>query len=45
MARGSFLVSRAAAAVLIEQGTGGDIVYVVSKNAVFAGPNNVAYGA
>jgi len=24
---------------------GGDIVYVVSKNAVFAGPSNVAYGA
>jgi rhamnulose-1-phosphate aldolase/alcohol dehydrogenase len=45
MARGSFLVSRAAAGVLIEQGTGGDIVYVASKNAVFAGPNNVAYGS
>ena len=24
---------------------GGDIVYIVSKNAFFAGPNNVAYGA
>ncbi|MBI5287350.1 MAG: bifunctional rhamnulose-1-phosphate aldolase/short-chain dehydrogenase [Chloroflexi bacterium] len=45
MARGSFLVSRAAARVMIEQGRGGDLVYVVSKNAVFAGPNNVAYGA
>ena len=45
MARGSFLVSRATARVMIEQGRGGDIVYVVSKNAVFAGPNNVAYGA
>jgi rhamnulose-1-phosphate aldolase/alcohol dehydrogenase len=45
MARGSFLVSRAAARVMIEQGRGGDIVYIVSKNAVFAGPNNVAYGA
>ena len=45
MARGSFLVSRAAARVMIEQGRGGDIVYVVSKNAVFAGPNNIAYGA
>jgi rhamnulose-1-phosphate aldolase/alcohol dehydrogenase len=45
MARGSFLVSRAAARTLIEQGTGGDIVYVVSKNAVFAGPDNVAYGS
>ena len=45
MARGSFLVSRAAASVLIDQGVGGDIVYIVSKNAVFAGPNNVAYGS
>ncbi|MDA8291905.1 MAG: bifunctional aldolase/short-chain dehydrogenase [Actinomycetota bacterium] len=45
MARGSFLVSREAARVMIEQGIGGDIVYVVSKNSVFAGPNNVAYGA
>ncbi len=45
MARGSFLVSREAARVLVEQAMGGDIVYVVSKNAVFAGPANVAYGA
>ena len=45
MARGSFLVSRATTSVLIEQGIGGDIVYIVSKNAMFAGPNNVAYGA
>jgi len=45
MARGSFLVSREAARILIEQGMGGDLVYIVSKNAFFAGPNNVAYGA
>ncbi|WP_163510827.1 bifunctional aldolase/short-chain dehydrogenase [Fodinicola acaciae] len=45
MARGSFLVSRAATAVMVAQGLGGDIVYVSSKNGVFAGPNNVAYGA
>ncbi|WP_245670075.1 bifunctional aldolase/short-chain dehydrogenase [Micromonospora mirobrigensis] len=45
MARGSFLVAREAARVLIDQGMGGDLVYVVSKNAVFAGPNNLAYGA
>jgi rhamnulose-1-phosphate aldolase/alcohol dehydrogenase len=45
MARGSFLVSRAAARVMIDQGIGGDIVYISSKNGVFAGPNNVAYGA
>jgi rhamnulose-1-phosphate aldolase/alcohol dehydrogenase len=45
MAKGSFLVSREAARIMIEQGIGGDIVYISSKNAVFAGPNNVAYGA
>jgi rhamnulose-1-phosphate aldolase/alcohol dehydrogenase len=45
MARGSFLVSREAARVMIEQGLGGDIVYIASKNAVFAGPNNIAYSA
>ncbi|HEY2672770.1 MAG TPA: bifunctional aldolase/short-chain dehydrogenase [Rugosimonospora sp.] len=45
MARGSFLVARAAAGVMAEQGMGGDIVYIASKNGVFAGPNNVAYGA
>ncbi len=45
MARGSFLVSREAARVMIAQDLGGDIVYVVSKNSVVAGPNNVGYGA
>lgn len=45
MARGSFLVSRAAASILIEQGMGGDIVYISSKNSLFAGPNNIAYSA
>jgi rhamnulose-1-phosphate aldolase/alcohol dehydrogenase len=45
MARGSFLVSREAARILIDQDMGGDLVYIVSKNALFAGPNNVAYGA
>ncbi|WP_034264839.1 bifunctional rhamnulose-1-phosphate aldolase/short-chain dehydrogenase [Actinospica robiniae] len=45
MARGSFLVSREAARVLIAQRLGGDIVYIASKNSVFAGPNNIAYSA
>jgi rhamnulose-1-phosphate aldolase/alcohol dehydrogenase len=45
MAKGSFLVSRAAAKVLIEQKLGGDIIYISSKNSVFAGPNNIAYSA
>ncbi|WP_405503111.1 bifunctional aldolase/short-chain dehydrogenase [Streptomyces niveus] len=45
MARGSFLVSREAARVMTGQRMGGDIVYITSKNAVFAGPNNIAYSA
>ncbi|MFJ3394244.1 bifunctional aldolase/short-chain dehydrogenase [Leifsonia aquatica] len=45
MAKGSFLVSRAAAKVLIDQKLGGDIVYISSKNSIFAGPNNIAYSA
>ncbi|GAA2572662.1 bifunctional aldolase/short-chain dehydrogenase [Streptomyces lienomycini] len=45
MARGSFLVSREAARVMTAQQLGGDIVYIASKNAVFAGPNNIAYSA
>jgi rhamnulose-1-phosphate aldolase/alcohol dehydrogenase len=45
LARGAFLVSRAGARMMIAAGIGGDIVYVVSKNAVAAGPKNVAYGS
>jgi rhamnulose-1-phosphate aldolase/alcohol dehydrogenase len=45
MAKGSFLVSREAARIMRQQGMGGDIVYISSKNSVFAGPNNVAYSA
>ena len=45
MPRGSFLVSHESARVMVEQDLGGDIVYIVGTNAVFAGPNNVAYAA
>ncbi|QOR70128.1 bifunctional aldolase/short-chain dehydrogenase [Ruania alkalisoli] len=45
MARGSFLVAREAARALIAQKLGGDIVYIASKNSLFAGPNNIAYSA
>jgi len=45
MAKGSFLVSKAAAKVLIEQEMGGDVIYISSKNSIFAGPNNIAYSA
>jgi len=45
MARGSFLVSREAVRVMRAQNSGGDIVYISSKNSLFAGANNLAYGA
>jgi rhamnulose-1-phosphate aldolase len=45
MAKGSFLVAKATAPILIEQQMGGDVVYIASKNSVFAGPNNIAYSA
>ena len=45
MAKGSFLVSQAAARAMIDQRLGGDIVYIASKNALVAGPDNLAYGA
>ena len=39
-----FLVSQEAVAILRQQGLGGDIVNIASKNGLVAGPNNVAYG-
>ncbi len=45
MAKGSFLVAKNAARILVDQRLGGDIVYISSKNSVFAGPNNIAYSA
>ncbi|MGR0219051.1 bifunctional aldolase/short-chain dehydrogenase [Agromyces sp. ZXT2-6] len=45
MAKGSFLVAKAAAKALVEQRMGGDVIYISSKNSVFAGPNNIAYSA
>jgi rhamnulose-1-phosphate aldolase/alcohol dehydrogenase len=45
MSKGSFFVSKAAARVLVDQKLGGDIVYISSKNSIFAGPENLAYSA
>ncbi len=43
MPRGSFLCTRAAARIFQERGILGDIVYIASKNSVFASPGNLAY--
>ncbi|MEY4904434.1 MAG: hypothetical protein RLZZ292_2249, partial [Bacteroidota bacterium] len=45
LVKGQFLVSREAVEVMRKQGFGGDIVNIVSKNAVVAGANNAAYGS
>lgn len=45
MVKGQFLVSRSGVEIMRKQGTGGDIVNVVSKNALVAGPNNAGYGS
>jgi rhamnulose-1-phosphate aldolase/alcohol dehydrogenase len=45
LARGYFLASREAFRVLREQGRGGSIVFVVSKNALVAGVNAAAYSS
>lgn len=44
IAKGQFMVSKQGVDTMRKQGTGGDIVNIVSKNALVAGPNNVGYG-
>ncbi|MEO8414680.1 MAG: bifunctional aldolase/short-chain dehydrogenase [Ginsengibacter sp.] len=45
LVKGQFLVSKVAVEVLRKQDFGGDIINIVSKNAVVAGPNNAGYGS
>jgi rhamnulose-1-phosphate aldolase/alcohol dehydrogenase len=45
MPRGAFVVTKTLEPVLRAQQLGGDIVIICSKNAVFAGPNNIAYSS
>ena len=45
LVKGQFLVSQAGVHVMRKQGFGGDILNVVSKNSVVAGPNNAGYGS
>jgi len=45
LARGYFLVSREAFRILKEQGVGGSLVFVASKNALAAGKNAAAYSS
>ncbi len=45
LVKGQFLVSKAGAAIIRKQAIGGDIINIVSKNAVVSGPNNAGYGS
>jgi rhamnulose-1-phosphate aldolase/alcohol dehydrogenase len=52
LVKGQFLVSKKAVEIMRKQnlpagqaGTGGDIINIVSKNSVVAGPNNAGYGS
>ncbi len=45
LVKGQFLVSQAGIEVMRKQNIGGDIVNIVSKNSVVAGPNNAGYGS
>ena len=45
LVKGQFLVSQAAIRIMRQQGLGGDIINIVSKNALVSGPNNAGYGS
>ncbi|MBD1420504.1 bifunctional aldolase/short-chain dehydrogenase [Sphingobacterium chuzhouense] len=45
LVKGQFLVTQGATRVLKAQNVGGDIVNIVSKNALVSGPNNAGYGS
>jgi rhamnulose-1-phosphate aldolase/alcohol dehydrogenase len=45
LVKGQFLVTQAGVEVMRKQGFGGDIVNIVSKNALVSGPNNAGYGS
>ena len=45
LVKGQFMVTQVAVAVMRAQGLGGDIINIVSKNALVAGPNNAGYGS
>ncbi|MBS1543123.1 MAG: bifunctional aldolase/short-chain dehydrogenase [Bacteroidetes bacterium] len=45
LVKGQFLVSQAGIQVMRKQQMGGDIINIVSKNALVSGPNNAGYGS
>ncbi len=45
LVKGQFLVTQKAVRIMRQQGFGGDILNIVSKNALVSGPDNAAYGS
>lgn len=45
LVKGQFFVTQAAAATMQKQNIGGDVINIVSKNALVSGPNNAGYGS
>lgn len=45
LVKGQFLVTLAGVEVMRKQALGGDVINIVSKNALVSGPNNAAYGS
>lgn len=45
LVKGQFLVTQAAVKVMRKQALGGDVLNIVSKNALVSGPNNAGYGS
>ncbi len=44
MVKGQFMMTQAAVDIMRKQRLGGDVINIVSKNALVSGPNNAAYG-
>ena len=45
LVKGQFLITQATVAVMKKQDIGGDVINIVSKNALVSGPNNAGYGS
>jgi rhamnulose-1-phosphate aldolase/alcohol dehydrogenase len=45
LVKGQFLMTQGAVSIMRKQGVGGDIINIVSKNALVSGPNNAGYGS
>ena len=45
LVKGQFLVTKHGVEIMRKQNFGGDVINIVSKNAVVSGPNNAAYGS